>query len=240
MSSATRRPRHYLRDHLGRALFAAGWTERSRQPTPPLWLPLVIRYSPSSYVNAAHSLRSGLNDWALCGNPFTTKAVSSLREAADNRAPGIIFARPYRNRGRSGAGCGWSCDFRLTWSPPSSPAPPPRFRNTHTSGCCWGSTHGFFHFVEFDQTGFIGGIFTAFFFFLFQRTSFKVFIRGLVDSGNSSSPDWKRDNNLQILIFDYYLMELWLRYRRIVLKVRRLGYRGFLIKNVAGFDSCNV
>lgn len=104
MSSATRRPRHYLRDHLGRALFAAGWTERSRQPTPPLWLPLVIRYSPSSYVNAAHSLRSGLNDWALCGNPFTTKAVSSLREAADNRAPGIIFARPYRNRGRSGRG----------------------------------------------------------------------------------------------------------------------------------------
>lgn len=136
MSSATRRPRHYLRDHLGRALFAAGWTERSRQPTPPLWLPLVIRYSPSSYVNAAHSLRSGLNDWALCGNPFTTKAVSSLREAADNRAPGIIFARPYRNRGRSGAGCGWSCDFRLTWSPP----PRPGFA-THTLPVVVGAAH---------------------------------------------------------------------------------------------------
>lgn len=150
MSSATRRPRHYLRDHLGRALFAAGWTERSRQPTPPLWLPLVIRYSPSSYVNAAHSLRSGLNDWALCGNPFTTKAVSSLREAADNRAPGIIFARPYRNRGRSSASL-WL--VRLTWST--------RFRNVDFR-CCWDSTHSFFYFVEFDRTGFMRN-FTVFF-----------------------------------------------------------------------------
>lgn len=39
---------------------------------------LVIRYLPSSYVNAGHSLRSWLNDWAFCGNPFTTKPYHHL------------------------------------------------------------------------------------------------------------------------------------------------------------------
>lgn len=161
MSSATRRPRHYLRDHLGRALFAAGWTERSRQPTPPLWLPLVIRYSPSSYVNAAHSLRSGLNDWALCGNPFTTKAVSSLREAADNRVPGIIFARPYRNRGRSSASL-WL--VRLTWSSPVSQRRLPVLLGQHTQ---------FLLFRGIRSNGIYGEFYG--FFFLFQGTSFKRF-----------------------------------------------------------------
>lgn len=161
MSSATRRPRHYLRDHLGRALFAAGWTERSRQPIPPLWLPLVIRYSPSSYVNAAHSLRSGLNDWALCGNPFTTKAVSSLREAADNRAPGIIFARPYRNRGRSSASL-WL--VRLTWSSPVSQRRFPVLLGQHTQFLLFRRNS-----IERDLWGILR------FFFLFQGTSFKRF-----------------------------------------------------------------
>lgn len=178
MSSATRRPRHYLRDHLGRALFATGWTERSRQPTPPLWLPLVIRYSPSSYVNAAHSLRSGLNDWALCGNPFTTKAVSSLREAADNRAPGIIFARPYRNRGRSGAGCGWSCDFRLTWSPPSPSAPAPVSQHTHFR-LLLGQHTRFLPFRGIRSNGIYRRNFYGLFFLSVSRDQFQGFYPGI-------------------------------------------------------------
>lgn len=176
MSSATRRPRHYLRDHLGRALFAAGWTERSRQPTPPLWLPLVIRYSPSSYVNAAHSLRSGLNDWALCGNPFTTKAVSSLRETADNRAPGIIFARPYRNRGRSSASL-WL--VRLTWSSPVSQRRLPVLLGQHTQ---------FLLFRGIRSNGIYEEFYGFFLCFKGPVSRDSVFIWRLLDSGNSNSP----------------------------------------------------
>lgn len=112
MSSATRRPRHYLRDHHGRALFVR--VQPNGAATHPLLVPLVIRYSPSSYVNAGHSLRSRLNDWALCGNLFTTKAVSSLREAADNQ-PGIIFARPYRIRGRFRERAAVGLAISFTW-----------------------------------------------------------------------------------------------------------------------------
>ena len=129
MSSATRRPRHYLRDHHDRAHCSSRLSRTYAATHPLLLVPLVIRYSPSSYVNAGHSLRSRLNDWALCGNPFTTKAVSSLREAADNR-PGIIFARPYRNRGRfrERTGCGWSRDFVSPGTSPLSLFPVAKFR----------------------------------------------------------------------------------------------------------------
>lgn len=70
---------YYHGDHHGRALFGPrSLTERNLTAPHPSRFPCVIRYSPSSYVNAGHSLRSRLNDWTLCGNPHTTKPYHRL------------------------------------------------------------------------------------------------------------------------------------------------------------------